>query len=85
MTEPVCTSPPTAYPDDYPIFTMEYGRYVQTSAQELQDILRDYPAIVVTGHPTRLRCDLESLEEWGGVDELREMHGMSYPQNLLNL
>lgn len=75
MTEPVRTKPPTSCPDDYPIFTMEYDQYLQTSAQEFQDILREYPAVVVSGRPTRLRCDLESLEEWGGVDELREMHG----------
>ncbi|KAE9389210.1 hypothetical protein BT96DRAFT_1070903 [Gymnopus androsaceus JB14] len=31
----------------------------------------------LSGRPTHLKCDLASLEEWGGVDELREMHDNS--------
>lgn len=54
---------------------MNYSDFLKTSAKDFQDIFRGHPAIVVSGRPTRLKCDLASLEEWGGVDELRIMHG----------
>lgn len=45
------------------------------SSKALQDLFRVHAVIVVRGRPVRLKCDLESLEEWGNVDELRDMHG----------
>lgn len=54
---------------------MDYATYLAISAKGLQDLFREYPAIVVSGRPTRLRCDIASLEEWGGIDDLRVMHG----------
>lgn len=75
MTEPVAVSKPSELQDPYPIHTMDFATYLTISAKELQDCFRTYPAIVVSGRPTRLKCDSASLEEWGGLDELRVMHG----------
>lgn len=54
---------------------MDFATYLTISAKELQERFRTYPAIVVSGRPTRLKCDAASLEEWGGLDEMRVMHG----------
>lgn len=75
MTSPVAIPAPTTPHNGYPIYTMDYSTFMKTSAKDMQDIFRAYPAIVVSGRPTRLQYDLESLEEWGDVDELRVMHG----------
>lgn len=75
MTSPANMLEPVTPSNGYPIYTMEYSNFMMTSAKDLQDIFRDYPAIVVSGRPTRLKCDLASLDEWGDVDELRVMHG----------
>lgn len=75
MTSPVAVSTCASLSNNSPIYTSEYSDFLKLSAKDLQDIFRTHPAIVVSGRPTRLRCDLESLEEWGGIDELRDMHG----------
>lgn len=59
---------------------MDYSTFMTTSAKDLQDIFRAHPAIVVSGRPTRLKCNLASLDEWGDVDELRVMHGKLFLQ-----
>lgn len=84
MTTPVDVSITPQLPADYPIYTMDFSDFLKISAKDLQDISRNYPAIVVSGRPTRLKCDLESLEEWGGVDELRVMHGNIFFQWLFS-
>lgn len=58
-----------------PIYNMDYSKYILMSSREFQDLFRIHPAIVVSGRPVRLKCDLASLEEWGCLDELRVMHG----------
>lgn len=78
MACPVKIPPPPTLPTGSPIYMLDYQEFLRTSTRHLQDIFRNYPAIVVSGRPTRLKCDLESLEEWGGVDDLRVMHGMSF-------
>lgn len=65
-------------PERSPIYTMDYLAFLKSSTKELQDLFRAYPAIVVSGRPTRLKCDLASLEEWGSLDELRDMHGKAF-------
>ncbi|KAE9383932.1 hypothetical protein BT96DRAFT_1008617 [Gymnopus androsaceus JB14] len=75
MTSPVNLLTPAKLLNSSPIYTLDFADFLKTSAKDLQDIFRHYPAIVVSGRPTRLKCDLTSLEEWGGVDELRDMHG----------
>ena len=45
------------------------------SAKYLQAIFCVHPVIVLSDRPTRLKCDLNSLEEWGNLDDLRVMHG----------
>jgi len=75
MTSPVTLPMPAKLLNSSPIYTLDFADFLKTSAKDLQDIFRRYPAIVVSGRPTRLKCDLASLEEWGGVDELRDMHG----------
>lgn len=75
MVNPVIIPVPKTLPDDSPIYTMDYTQYLQMSAQDMQDLFRVYPVIVVSGRPTRLKCNLASLEEWGNVDQLRVMHG----------
>lgn len=77
MSSPVALLTPPKLSDDSPIYTMDFANFLKTSAKDLQNLFRRYPAIVVSGRPTHLKCDLASLEEWGGVDELREMHGVS--------
>lgn len=62
---------------------MNYSDFLKTSSKDFQDIFRAHPVIVVSGRPTRLKCDLASLEEWGGVDELRVMHGAAKPSSFL--
>ena len=75
MTSPVTIPMPVKLSNSSPIYTLDFADFLKTSAKEMQDIFRYYPAVVVSGCPTRLKCDLASLEEWGGVDELRVMHG----------
>ena len=75
MTSPVTIPMPVKLSNSSPIYTLDFADFLKTSAKEMQDIFRYYPAVVVSGRPTRLKCDLASLEEWGGVDELRVMHG----------
>lgn len=75
MTSPATILAPATPSHGYPIYTMDYSTFMMTSAKDLQDIFRAYPAIVVSGRPTRLKCDLASLGEWGDVDDLRDMHG----------
>ena len=75
MTSPVNLLTPAKLLNSSPIYTLDFVDFLKTSAKDLQDIFRHYPAIVVSGRTTRLKCDLTSLEEWGGVDELRDMHG----------
>lgn len=58
---------------------MDFATFSKSSSKDLQDLFRAYPAIVVSGRPTRLKCDLASLEEWGSIDELRVMHGEISP------
>lgn len=77
MVDPVITSTPWA-PQQTPIYTLDYPTFLTISARDFQDLFREYPAIVVSGRPTRLKCDLTSLEEWGSIDELRVMHGKAY-------
>lgn len=76
MTTPVTTAGPMRPSQGWPIYTLDYSRYLTLSAKEFQDLFCAYPAIVVSGRPVRFKCDLASLEEWGGLDELRDMHGM---------
>ena len=78
MTDPVTTSRPCMAPPQSPIYTMDYTTFLMISAKDFQELFRTYPAIVVSGRPTRLKCDLASLEEWGSIDELRVMHGKVY-------
>lgn len=80
MVNPVIIPVPKTLPEDSPIYTMDYAKYLQISVQDMQDLFRVYPVIVVSGRPTRLKCNLASLEEWGNVDELRVMHGESIRQ-----
>lgn len=75
MTSPVTILAPATPLNGFPIYTMDYSTFTMTSAKDLQNIFRAHPAIVVSGRPTRLKCDLASLDEWGDVDELRDMHG----------
>lgn len=75
MSSPVALLSPPTLPQKYPIYTMNYPDYLTMSAKNLQDLFRRYPAIVVNGRPTRLKCNLESLAEWGEVDDLKVMHG----------
>lgn len=75
MVTPVTTAIPSQAPLPCPIYTMDYSTYLTISGKDFQNLFRDYPAIVVSGRPTRLKCDLDSLEEWGSADELRVMHG----------
>ena len=75
MTSPVTIPMPVKLSNSSPIYALDFADFLKTSAKEMQDIFRYYPAVVVSGCPTHLKCDLASLEEWGGVDELRVMHG----------
>ena len=59
----------------FPIYTVDYSVFFDMSARAMQTIFREFPVVVVSGRPTRLRCNLNSLEEWGDVDALRVMHG----------
>lgn len=72
---PVVLANRSKLPDQGPIHTMDYATFLAISPKEMQERFRAYPVIVVSGQPTRLRCDCESLEEWGGLDDLRIMHG----------
>lgn len=72
---PVVLANRSKLPDQGPIHTMDYATFLAISPKEMQEHFRAYPVIVVSGRPTRLRCDCESLEEWGGLDDLRIMHG----------
>lgn len=80
MATPVTTSTRSTPSEVCPIYSLDYNRYLAISAKEFQDLFRAYPAIVVSGRPVRLKCDLASLEEWGSLDELRVMHGKSCVQ-----
>lgn len=73
--DPVLIGNPTGLPDQGPIHTMNYATFLAISPKDMQELFRAYPVIVVSGRPTRLKCDVESLEEWGGIDDLRIMHG----------
>lgn len=75
MLTPVTTLASVTPSQACPIYSLNYSRYLKISEKEFQDLFRAYPAIVVSGRPVRLKCDLASLEEWGSVDELRVMHG----------
>lgn len=75
MEDPVVIPKPSTLPEKSPIYSMEYATFVKISAKDLQELFRAYPVLVVSGRTTRLKCDCASLEEWGGMDELRVMHG----------
>ena len=80
MSQPLSIPPPAALtsgPDSPPICSIDYVKFSNMSGRELQDIFREYPVIVVHGRPTRLHCDISSLEDWGDLDALRVMHGLS--------
>lgn len=83
MTDPVTTATPSQAPLPSPIYTMDYSTFLTISAKDFQALFRTYPAIVVSGRPTRLKCDLASLEEWGSLDELRVMHGKGSMYNVI--
>lgn len=85
MVDPVTTAIPSQAPLPSPIYTMDYSTFLAISAKEFQDLFRAYPAIIVSGRPTRLKCDLISLEEWGSVDELRVMHGKGSTQKIVSV
>ena len=59
----------------FPIYTTKFSEFYSMSAKDLQAIFRVHPVIVLSDHPTHLKCDLNSLEEWGNLDDLRVMHG----------
>ena len=75
LNEPICVQPPALSNSVFPIYTAPFSEFYGMSAKDLQAIFRKYPVIVLRDRPTRLKCDLASLEEWGNVDELRTMHG----------
>jgi hypothetical protein len=80
MLQPVTVSPPTVLPNGPnapPIYSIPFIEFSSMSGKGLQNIFRRYPVIVVHGRPTRLRCDISSLEDWGDPDALRVMHGAS--------
>lgn len=72
---PVVIAKQSTLPDQGPIHTMDYATFLAISPKDMQELFRTYPVIVVSGRPTRLRCNCECLEEWGGLDDLRIMHG----------
>ncbi|KAF5361225.1 hypothetical protein D9757_013232 [Collybiopsis confluens] len=79
-----CTTPITIIPpsrstaaEEFPIYKAKYSDFYNMSPKKAQEIFRVYPVIVLSGRPTRLKCDLASLEEWGNVDEPRIMHDFS--------
>ncbi|KAF5343519.1 hypothetical protein D9757_014940 [Collybiopsis confluens] len=79
-----CTTPITIMPpscstaaEEFPIYKAKYSDFYNMSPKKAQEIFRVYPVIVLSGRPTRLKCDLASLEEWGNVDEPRIMHDFS--------
>lgn len=75
MEDPVVILTHLTLREQSPIYTMDYATFLKISAKDLQECFQAYPVIVVSGRPTRLKCDIASLEEWGGIDELRVMHG----------
>lgn len=75
MTEPMTTS---SLPLTSPLFfTSTYNEFYQKSTKEVQDLLRTFPVLILSGRPTRLKCDTEGLEEFGENTLLRVMHGSS--------
>ena len=87
MTLPVTTLPPTDAVVDvsknfFPIHTMSYWEYFDMPATFMQSLFRKYHVVVVEDQPTRLKCDIDSLEEWGDPDELRVMHGELFSENV---
>jgi hypothetical protein len=76
MKDPVIIPAPNVK-DSSPIYSLGYQEFVKMSSKDMQSIFKKYPVIVVTGRPTRLRCNLESLQEWGDLDDLRVMHGVA--------
>lgn len=82
VTEPMILEPPTSFldgPDPPPICSLAYADFFTMTSKDIQDLFRKFPVIVVHGRPSRLHCDMSSLEEWGDPDALRVMHGMSQP------
>ena len=80
MLQPITIPPPTVLPDGrdtLPIYSISFTEFSSMSGKALQTIFRRYPVIVVHGRPTRLHCDIASLEDWGDPDALRIMHGLS--------
>lgn len=71
MMDLVTTSTPLLAPQPSPIYTLDYSTFLTISAKDFQDLFQAYTAIVVSGCPTWLKCDLASLEELGSIDEPR--------------
>lgn len=85
MTDAVPIFPhTTTHPDRPPIYTASYNEFCQKSSVEVQDILRQFPVVVLSGHPTQIKCDDSGLYEFGDPNKLRDMHGM-YCCHLLSL
>jgi hypothetical protein len=76
MAEPVSIRSPELTCEGPPIYTSTYLEFYRLSTKDAQDILRDYPVIVLSDRPTRLKCDLVGVEEFGDLDDLREIHGV---------
>lgn len=84
MTEPlVIPAPRMDHPDAPPIYNDTYSSFISKSHEEVQDILRQFPVVVLTGRPTRLKCDLKGVAEFGPTDVPRVMHG-TYATAFLN-
>jgi hypothetical protein len=77
MVDPIAISPiAVTHPDAPPIYTNTFDAFYQKLTREVQDILRRFPVVVLSGRPTRITCDMDGLDEFGDVDVPRIMHGM---------
>ena len=60
-----------------PITVLSYAKFNKMSVSEAQDIFAG-KIIVVQDHPHHLEFNLEGLVQFGDLDELRTMHGISF-------
>lgn len=73
----VITIAPSAssHPDRPPVYIADYSDFSKLSVKAVQDILRDYPVIIVNNRPTYTKFDHVGLSQFGDLQSLRVMHG----------
>ncbi|KAF5341461.1 hypothetical protein D9757_015295 [Collybiopsis confluens] len=67
----------TGHPDAPPVYTADYSDFSKKSAGEVQNLLRQYPVVILSNRPTRLMCDRNGLKEFGRLKDLRIIHDMT--------